>query len=124
MSEPNPDEDLEALFARQRAVDHERSPAFHAMQARNVETRCSGQSAAPLAWRWALPGAIAIGLAVTAALILHRPDPAAPPRDALARQLEEIDAALQRSAAAQHDLTAWQSPTDFLLHPIQNENHP
>jgi len=32
-----------------------------------------------------------------------------------------IDAALQKNLAARSDLTAWQSPTDFLLQPVHSE---
>jgi hypothetical protein len=41
----------------------------------------------------------------------------------LARELQDIDLALRRSAATE-ELMAWQSPTDFLIYPTPNSHHP
>ena len=46
MSEPIPDDDLEALFARQRVADRERSPAFHAMRTRSLKDRVEAHAPA------------------------------------------------------------------------------
>jgi hypothetical protein len=122
MSEPPPDDELSALFARQRAADHQSAPAFHAMRRRAMETgAAASRSGSPLAWRWVLPAAtaLAVGIAVLVSA-LHPTPPSAPRHDTLAHQLDEIDAVLQRSLTAQHELTAWQSPTDFLLHTHYN----
>ena len=123
MNELNPDENLKALFDRQRAADHDRAPGFHAMRTRALAAGAGTPRSMPLAWRWALSGAAALGLA--AILSLHHPAPA-PTRshDVVVREIDQIDAAVQRSLAAQHELTAWQSPTDFLLHPINIANTP
>jgi hypothetical protein len=124
MSEPNPDDELEALFARQREVDHQNAPSFHPMRTRSLETQAV-HSAIPYLWRWAFAGATALVVALTV-LFTTRPHPASPAtrHDVLARQLDEIDTALQKSLAAQYELTAWQSPTDFLLQPIHNHYQP
>src|SRR5579864_8279366 len=106
MSEPTPEDDLETLFARQRAADRESAPTFHALRTRHVETQSAIQPATPLLWRWAVPAAAAIGLAIAATLIQHRPTPAAMQRDAMVREIEQIDEALQKSLRTQSDLTA------------------
>jgi len=125
MNEPNPDEDLNALFSRRRAADHERAPGFHAMRTRVLTARAAVSPSLPPAWRWALSGAAALGLSLAAVLSLHQPARApSVSAAALVREIDQIDTALQKSLAAQHDLTAWQAPTDFLLHPSHNENTP
>jgi hypothetical protein len=116
MNEPLPEKDLEALFDRQRAADHERAPGFHAMRTKALATTTAVSPMMPAMWRWALSGAAALTLGLAAILSLHHPAKAPTASTAaLARELEQIDAALQKSLAAQTDLTAWQSPTDFLL---------
>jgi hypothetical protein len=121
MSELMPDDDLEALFTRQRAADRERSPAFHAMRTRALATDATAAQSAPSpAWRWLLPTGAALALGIVLMLATHHPTTPPSSSDTLARQLDDIEAALQRSAAAEHELTAWQSPTDFLLQPINN----
>jgi hypothetical protein len=125
MNEPIPDEDLQALFARRRSADHERTPGFSAMRSRVLGTAAAAPSLMPLMWRWALSGAAALGLGLATVLSLHHSTKAPPvSRNRLARELEQIDAALQKSLAAQNARTAWQSPTDFLLNPTRNENTP
>jgi len=125
MSDPISDEDLQALFARQRAADCEQAPAFLAMSAQARVTQLPAPQATAPVWHWAWSGAAALGLALAAVLSLYRPTKAPTiSRDALAHELDEIDVALRKSIAAQHELTAWQSPTDFLLHPNHNENIP
>ena len=124
MNEPLPEENLKALFARQRTADHQRAPSVHALRTRALATQSAASAMTPL-WRWALSGAAALGLALATILSLHHT--AKPPiasRDALVHELEQIDAALKKSLAAQEDLTAWQSPTDFLLNPTHNEHTP
>jgi hypothetical protein len=114
------DDDLEALFARQRAADHQRSPAFHAMRTRDLESRTATAASTSLLWRWGLTAACACGLALAALLTLrqHR-SPSTMSREMALREIEQIDAAIQKNIRTQSDLTAWQSPTDFLL-PIHN----
>ncbi|MEP6670878.1 MAG: hypothetical protein ABJF10_17095 [Chthoniobacter sp.] len=127
MNEPTPDDDLQVLFARQRAADHESTSPFHAMRTWALEAGATAsQSGLAPGWRWLWPtgAAFALGI-VTVWFATHHPaTPPASSRDTLARQLAAIDAALQRSAAAQRELIAWQSPTDFLLHPSHHENRP
>lgn len=125
MNEPISDEDLNALFERQRAADHERAPGFHALRTRVLADNAAHSPTLPLVWRWALSGAAALGVGLAAVLSLHHltKAPAVSP-DALAREIEQIDDAVQKSLAAQHAFTAWQSPTDFLLNPNNNENAP
>ena len=126
MSEPNRDDELQSLFARRRVADRKGAPVFHAMRTRALETGATpSPSAPPILWRWLLPAGAALVLGITALLAVHHPTPTpVQTREVLARQLNEIDAALQRSLAAQHELTAWQSPTDFLLPPMQYQNRP
>jgi len=128
MNDPIPDEDLKGLFERQRAADHERAPEFHAMRTRALAAQTANPPKMPLAWRWALPGAVAIGLGLAAVLSLHHAakSPTAAP-DTLAREFDEIDAALKGSLAAQNAAAAqfsteppslfpaWASPTASLL---------
>ena len=125
MNEPTPEDDLKALFDRQRTSDHEQAPAFHAMRTQALRATPPTSSPLPFAWRSALLGTAALVLVLTTLLSLHHPESApAISHDALARELDQIDAALQKSLAAQDALTAGQSPTDFLLHPTHNENTP
>ena len=126
MSEPLPDDELPALYARQRAADHQSAPSFHAMHRRTMETEATtSRSGSLLAWRWVLPSATALAVGIALLIFTLRPaTPPAPRHDTLAHQLDEIDTALQRSLTAQHELTAWQSPTDFLLHTHTIANRP
>ena len=115
MNDPLPEEDLKALFARQRAADHDRAPTFHAMRTRALASQASAP-AMPVGWRWAWSGAAALALGLAAVLSLHRAEKAPiASGEKLVRELDRIDDAVQKSLAAQHDLTACQSPTDFLL---------
>jgi hypothetical protein len=123
MNEPIPEDELETLFGRQRAVHRDNAPSFHATRTRGLDPEATVHSLAPFLWRWALPGAAMLALVMVALLATRHPK-APPAREALAHQLNEIDAALQRSLAAQHELTAWQSPTDFLLQPIHHDPRP
>jgi len=125
MNDPMPEEDLKGLFARQQAADHERAPSFHAMRTRALTARAAFSPARPATWRWVFSGAAACGLALAAVLSLpHSTKAPVIAPDALAREFDALDATLQKSLAAQNELTAWQSPTDFLLHPNHNENTP
>jgi hypothetical protein len=126
MNEPTPDDDLQALFDRQRAADRERASNFHATRSRALaSTATASRHGLPLAGRWLWPAGAALAAAIVGLLVAHQQTvPPAPSPAALARQLDEIDAALQRSAAAQQELTAWQSPTDFLIYPTLNDHHP
>jgi hypothetical protein len=125
MSEPLPDEDLQALFDRQRRADHERTPTFHALRSRALTSRPNAPRRIPAGWRWAMTGTAAFGLALAAILALHQPvRPPLAAREMLVRQLDQVDAALEKSLAAQSALTAWQSPTDFLLNSTINEHRP
>jgi hypothetical protein len=125
MNDPMSDEDLKALFTRQRAADDERGPAFHAMRTRALAARAANSPAMPLAWRWMLSGAAALCLALLAVLSLHYSTKApVTAQDTLTREFAELDATLEKSLAAQRELTAWQSPTDFLLPPTHNDTTP
>jgi hypothetical protein len=125
MTDPIPDEDLRALFARQRCADRERAPGFAALCIRKPGAAAVTTGWPPLAWRWAMPGAAALGLGLTLIFSLHH-SAKVPLRSpgALELDLEQIDASLQESLAAQTALTAWQSPTDFLLTPTHHEDTP
>ena len=125
MNEPNPDEDLDALFARQRTADHKYAPSFHAVSARLRAAEPPTPVAWPIFWRWAMPGAAAAVVALAAVFSFHQP--AKKPgvaREAVVRELDRIDAAIQKSLAAPEPFTAWQSPTDFLLNPNQTPHIP
>jgi len=125
MNEPMSDEDLKALFDRRRAADEERAPAFHAMRTRALAARAAHSPARPLAWRWAWSGAAALCLALVATLVLrHSTKAPVVAQAALTREFAELDATLEKSLAAQRELTAWQSPTDFLLQPTHNDTTP
>ncbi len=125
MNDPIPEEDLKALFARQKVADDERAPSFHAMRTWALAAQAAIAPARPATWRWVLSGAAACCLALVAVLSSHHSTKTpALAQEALAREFDELDATLQKSLAAQSELTAWQSPTDFLLHPNHNENTP
>ncbi|MDR3406742.1 MAG: hypothetical protein P4L99_29925 [Chthoniobacter sp.] len=125
MNDPMSDEDLKALFARQRAAEDERVPAFHAMRTRALAARAEDSPAMPLAWRWVWSGAVALCLALVAVFSLHHSAKApVVAQDTLTREFAELDATLEKSLAAQRELTAWQSPTDFLLHPTHYDTNP
>jgi hypothetical protein len=119
-----PDEDLQELFARQREVDRTCAPGFYAMRARVL---ADAPASRPIAlWRWGLLTATALGL-LFATLLRPVSAPKSAPRtaptsyDALARELDRAQASLNDRLMAQSQITAWQSPTDFLLHhPPQN----
>lgn len=115
----DPEEDLRTLFARLREADREQAPGFYAMRARALAPT---PRLLPL-WRWGLTAAAALGL--LGAALLFRPASRSGPvtYDALAQELERAQASLHEHLAAQSELTTWQSPTDFLLHPIP-PNHP
>ena len=125
MSEPTSDDDLNALYARQRAVNQERAPSFQAMRASALEasspTRSNGPAVPP--WAWPLTAAAAVLLGVVAFLAIPRPPTprALTSQDEVVRQIAQIDAALQKNLATHQSITAWQSPTDFLLKPITTE---
>ena len=123
MNEPNPEDDLQPLFDLQRDLDRPHASTFHAMRSRVLQAEIAiSRSKPPLIWPWLLPaGAIAaLGFVVWFAAP-RSAVPLAPSRRALSQQLEELQTALQRNAASEHALTAWQSPTDFLLRPIHND---
>jgi hypothetical protein len=121
MNDSTPDEDLKALFARQRAADHEHVPGFHAMRARALQAGATAPSDVGFAWRWVIPVAAALLLGIVT-FHVARPNQAPAPasREIAVREIERIDAALQKSISARQSLTAWQSPTDFLLNPIHS----
>jgi hypothetical protein len=122
MNEPLPEDDLHALFERQRAADHEHAPGFHAMRARALASAKSSRLR-PVAWPWTLAGSAAAAIALAAMIFLNPPaKPRLAPRDTVIRELDQIDAALQKTLAAREDLTAWQSPTDFLLNSSNNKS--
>jgi hypothetical protein len=125
MNELKPDDELHGLFARLRDADQQNVPSFHAMRTRRVEARPASGPEASTRWGvWAQVSAAALVLAVTVLLAVHHSPPLSPRQpDLLAQQLDAIDATLQKSLATQDDLSAWQSPTDFLL-PIHNFYHP
>ncbi|WP_131989047.1 hypothetical protein [Chthoniobacter flavus] len=121
-----PDDELDSRFTRQRKVDRQNAPSFHAMRTRSLETPPGGQSErSTLWWGWVSGSVVALALAIAAWQHTH-PHPAPRQRqpELLAQQLDAIDAALQKTMAAQHDLSAWQSPTDFLIPPIQHLDQP
>ena len=123
MSEPLSDEELRELFGRQRAADHEQAPTFSALRSRPLRSAAAAPAHdfAPI-WRWALSGAVALVLGLAALVAFHpAPRPATASRDAVTRELEAIDSALQKSLSAQNSVTAWQSPTDFLLNAIPTQ---
>ncbi|HEY3899708.1 MAG TPA: hypothetical protein VGM54_13895 [Chthoniobacter sp.] len=123
MSEP--DDDLKALYARQRAANEERVLEFQAMRARALESGFATRSDKPaiLRWAWPLTAATAVLVGVVAFLAtLRSPTPRAlASQDEAVRQIEQIDAALKMNLAEHQSITAWQSPTDFLLKPINTE---
>jgi hypothetical protein len=123
MSEP--DDDLKALYTRQRDADQEHAPGFQTMRTRALEDSSAAQSSKPAISRWAWPLAAAAAVVVVLVAFLAMPHSPAPPaltsREEVVRQIGQIDAALQQNLAAQQSITAWQSPTDFLLKPITTE---
>jgi hypothetical protein len=77
-------------------------------------------------WCWAFPAAAALGLAIAAIVteVPHRPPHLeAPSTAALVYEIDQARASLDQRLAAQGALTAWQSPTDFLLNP-SHDNTP
>lgn len=125
MSDHIPDDDLEALFTRQRAADHRRAPSFHALRTGALAAGSTTTQAMPWTLRWALTGVAALSLMLAGILAFHHtPQPPPGSQAALAQELDAIDAALQKSIAAQESLTAWQSPTDFLLASTYQHNIP
>jgi hypothetical protein len=122
MNEPLSDEELRALFTRQRAADHEQAPTFCALCGRSQSTEVAAPAAFPPVWRWALSGAVALGLGIAAVLSFHQtPRTAVVSHETLTRELDAIDVALRKSLSAQNSVTAWQSPTDFILNPTPTE---
>ena len=118
MSDPLPDDDLQSLFQNQREADHARAPGFHAMRTRALASTKPAPHTS-FAWPWALAGSMAILLAFVTVTFLHSSTkPQLATRETVVRELDQIDAALQKN------LTAWQSPTDFLLNPINHEPIP
>jgi hypothetical protein len=121
MSEPDPnDADLKALFARQRNAEHERAVGFHALRTRALATLPHQATTSAAPQRWFLPIAAAAVIVLAAVFTVSHRAAKAPGRspEATMREMAEIDAAIRKSLAARHDLTAWQSPTDFLLQSI------
>jgi hypothetical protein len=125
MNEPIPDDDLKTHYARQRAANQERAPEFQAMRARALEESFAAQSFKRTIprWAWPLAAAAAVLLGIVAFLAIPRSPipPALTSHDEAVRQIEQIDAALQKNLAAHQSITAWQSPTDFLLKPINTQ---
>jgi hypothetical protein len=123
MSEPTSDDDLKTLYARQRSADQEHVPGFQAMRTRALEAgSCTGSSRPVIpGWAWPLTAAAAV---VLAAIAFHPRSPApskTTSREEALRQIQLIDVALRKDLAAQQSITAWQSPTDFLLKPTITE---
>ncbi len=122
MSEPLSDEELRELFGRQRAADHEQAPTFSALRSRPHRSKAAAPADFAPVWRWALSGAVALILGIATLVSFHPASrPATVSRDTVTRELDAIDAALQKSLSAQNSVTAWQSPTDFLLNPIPTQ---
>jgi hypothetical protein len=124
MNDPLPDDDLSGLFTRQRTSERGRAPAFHGMRTRAIEG--AGRAAPPHViptWRWVAAAAALLMLGVGGFFSMHqRTPPPAVSREDVVREIAQVDEALQKSLAAQSSLTAWQSPTDFLLHSIHSES--
>jgi hypothetical protein len=125
MSDQISDDDLKALYARQRTADQERVPGFQAMRTRALEESSRPRSSriAMPRWAWPVTAAAAAVLAVITFLVAPRsPAPSkTTSREEVLRQIALIDTALQKDLATQRTITAWQSPTDFLLKPTINE---
>jgi hypothetical protein len=119
MSDPNSDEDLKNLYARQRAGDQEHLPGFQAMRTRTLEEYSGDRASRPAMLRWAWPLAATAAVVLTAVAFRVAPHSStaakAASREEAVRQIELIDAALQKDLANRQSITAWQSPTDFLL---------
>jgi hypothetical protein len=120
MNEPLSDQDLQALYGRQRQLYQEHAPIFAVLRNRAQAQGLALPSPAVALWRRVVPATAAVMLLAFAVFISRHQPPSAKKLSpaAISQEMARIDAALQKDLAAQHSLTAWASPTDFLLQPI------
>jgi hypothetical protein len=134
MSDPlsnNDDDELRALFDRQREADQKRAPSFHTLRTRALaeEQGAATQPKRMVPMRELWPSAVALVALLTLIITAdHFPQkrassPQQQQEQQFAQELAQIDRALRRSATTE-ELMAWQSPTDFLIYPTTNPNHP